>query len=152
MAQTQQRINHLLSMDYETFINSAFIVQGRADEFTQKGARQRKEVLAEILGLSRYDRLQERARLHFQKESQACEEFKRRLRELDADLVHQDKIQNHSNSLIMSCCEESMKCCQISQLRMNTFEISNVISTVLQWRWIYRRQPNRFNSQPSQIT
>ena len=99
LAQTQKRINQLLSMDYDTFINSAFIVQGRANEFTQKGARQRKEVLAEILGLSRYDRLQERARLHFQKENQACEEFKRRLRELDAELVHQKKFQNQLQAL-----------------------------------------------------
>ena len=47
---TQEQINQLLALDYETFINSAFIVQGRADEFTQKNARQRKEGLGQILG------------------------------------------------------------------------------------------------------
>ena len=59
---TQRRINELLSMDYDTFVNSAFIVQGRADEFTQKNARQRKEILGRILGLGRYDQLQGMAR------------------------------------------------------------------------------------------
>src|SRR5690606_24532428 len=47
--ETQQAITNLLRMDYDTFINSAFILQGRADEFTTKSPAQRKQVLAEIL-------------------------------------------------------------------------------------------------------
>src|SRR5947209_10295830 len=42
---TQERINQTLRMDYETFINSAFILQGRADEFARKGALDRKRIL-----------------------------------------------------------------------------------------------------------
>ena len=49
-------------MDYDTFINSAFLLQGRADEFTSKTPSDRKAVLASILGLDAYDRLQVRAR------------------------------------------------------------------------------------------
>ncbi len=63
-AETEQRIVRLLRMDYDTFVNSAFIRQGRADEFTQRPPAERKQVLAEILGLSRYDRLRELARGH----------------------------------------------------------------------------------------
>ena len=59
---TQRKINEILHMDYQTFINSSFLVQGRADEFTIKSADKRKEVLAEILNLSYYDTLEERAR------------------------------------------------------------------------------------------
>ena len=36
VAQTQQRIIHTLHMDYPTFVNSAFLRQGHADEFTIK--------------------------------------------------------------------------------------------------------------------
>jgi DNA repair protein SbcC/Rad50 len=36
VSQTQQKITQLLHMDYDTFINSAFIRQGHADEFTKK--------------------------------------------------------------------------------------------------------------------
>lgn len=60
--ETQQRINDLLKMQYDTFINSVYLRQGRADEFTQKSAGERKEVLGEILGLKYFDRLQEAAR------------------------------------------------------------------------------------------
>src|SRR5256714_8274473 len=59
---TQPRLNEILKLGYETFINSSFLLQGRADEFTNKPPVQRKAVLAEILGLDRYDRLAERAR------------------------------------------------------------------------------------------
>ncbi|WP_218082101.1 AAA family ATPase [Anthocerotibacter panamensis] len=60
--QTQEAINQVLRMDYETFINSAYLRQGRADEFTVKKPVERKEVLTEILGLNRYDDLAEKAK------------------------------------------------------------------------------------------
>jgi exonuclease SbcC len=60
--QTQQEIIKRLHMDYETFINSAFLRQGRADEFTIKRPVERKQVLADILGLSFYDELEEQAK------------------------------------------------------------------------------------------
>ena len=57
MSQTQQRIIDVLHMDYDTFINSALILQGRADEFTLKAPAKRAEVLSDILGFSYYDAL-----------------------------------------------------------------------------------------------
>jgi len=60
--ETQERIIKTLRLDYHTFINSAFILQGRTNEFSKKTARERKEVLSEILGLSRYDGLADLAK------------------------------------------------------------------------------------------
>ena len=62
MRETQKTINDLLRMDYDTFVNSAYLRQGRADEFTTRAPADRKQILAEILGLSYFDRLQEKAR------------------------------------------------------------------------------------------
>lgn len=62
VAQTQTIVQSILRIDYETFINSAFIVQGRADEFTLRSPAERKRVLADLLGLERYSDLEERAR------------------------------------------------------------------------------------------
>jgi len=87
---TQQRINELLSMDYDTFVNSAFIVQGRADEFTQKNARQRKEVLGRILGLERYDQLQGMARVRYQEHQRQSDTLRTRLGELDEELAQRE--------------------------------------------------------------
>jgi exonuclease SbcC len=63
MRVTQQSINDLLRMDYDTFVNSAYLRQGRADEFTTRPPSERKHVLSEILGLAYFDRLQEACRL-----------------------------------------------------------------------------------------
>ncbi len=60
--ETEQKIKDILHMDYPTFINSAYLRQGHADEFTQQSPVKRKEVLASILGLSFYDELEEQAR------------------------------------------------------------------------------------------
>lgn len=83
---TQQKITDTLRMDYNTFINSVFILQGRADEFTRRSARDRKVILADILGLWRYDELRERARLRMQQVEQGRDECDRRLLHIDETL------------------------------------------------------------------
>jgi DNA repair protein SbcC/Rad50 len=55
---TQEKIESVVGLDFETFVNSAFLRQGQANEFSKKGAKERKEILANILGLSWYDGLQ----------------------------------------------------------------------------------------------
>jgi len=62
IAETQRKITDILHMNYDTFVNSAFLRQGHADEFTVKRPVERKQVLADILGLSFYDELEERAK------------------------------------------------------------------------------------------
>jgi exonuclease SbcC len=62
MTQTQDKIIEVLHMDYDTFINSAYLRQGHADEFTRQAPGKRKEVLSSILGLEVYDALEEKAR------------------------------------------------------------------------------------------
>lgn len=48
---TQTRIEETLRLDYETFINAAFFLQGKADQFTQQRPGDRKRILSSILGL-----------------------------------------------------------------------------------------------------
>src|SRR5690606_13569962 len=60
--ETQAEIDRRVGMDYATFANSAFIAQGRADEFTRKSASDRKEILRKVLGLERYEQLSRRAK------------------------------------------------------------------------------------------
>ncbi len=60
--ETQQRIDGLLRMSYQTFINASFLLQGRADEFTARTPAERKQVLAEILDLGEYAALEEKAK------------------------------------------------------------------------------------------
>lgn len=59
---TQQYILAQIKIDYETFVNSAYLRQGRADEFMLKRPSDRKQVLADLLKLNRYDTLAEQAK------------------------------------------------------------------------------------------
>ncbi len=58
---TQISIERVVGLDYETFVNSAFIRQGQSNEFSKKSAKERKQILATILGLTHYDQLQQKA-------------------------------------------------------------------------------------------
>jgi len=62
---TQQFILAQIKIDYETFVNAAYLRQGRADEFMLKRPSERKQVLAELLALSHYDDLAEQAKDRF---------------------------------------------------------------------------------------
>lgn len=59
---TQQKILETLNLDYDTFVNSAYLRQGRADEFMLKRPNERKQVLADLLKLDRYEALAKKAR------------------------------------------------------------------------------------------
>lgn len=59
---TQQSIVEHLKLDYETFVNSAYLRQGRADEFMLKRPNERKEIFASLLKLDEYDTLGEKAK------------------------------------------------------------------------------------------
>ena len=51
LRETDLKIVEVLRLDYETFINAAFFLQGEADQFTQKNPAERKRVLSQILNL-----------------------------------------------------------------------------------------------------
>jgi len=76
---TQDSILEHIKLDYDTFINSAYLRQGRADEFMLKRPTERKEILAELLKLNQYDDLEERAK-------ESSRQFKARAEELERSL------------------------------------------------------------------
>ncbi len=84
--ETERKIEGLLRMSYSTFINSSFILQGKADSFTTSTPTERKQVLADILELSEYDRLQERARREVSERDHRQSAIVTWLRETDAEL------------------------------------------------------------------
>ncbi len=86
---TQAHINGVLRMDYETFVNSAFLKQGEADAFTSKSPGQRKDILATILNLSQYDAYADLAKLYAKKAEAEATALTLRIEELDQELARQ---------------------------------------------------------------
>ncbi|MFC1913971.1 AAA family ATPase [Chloroflexota bacterium] len=87
IAQTQQKIIDILHMDYQTFVNSAYLRQGHADEFTTQRPADRKGVLANILGLSDYDELAEQAREKARQQENDKTQLENTLQEIAGELA-----------------------------------------------------------------
>ena len=94
---TQDLINQVLRMDYRTFINSAFLVQGRADEFTRQNPTERKQILAEILDLERYDRLEELARQRMRDAQRTLEVLWVEINWLESELRQAEQYQQEAD-------------------------------------------------------
>ena len=60
--ETQKRIQQTLLMDYDTFVNASFFLQGKADQFTQLSPRERKSILSNILGLEVWENYHQKAK------------------------------------------------------------------------------------------
>ncbi|MDP3184511.1 MAG: SMC family ATPase, partial [Anaerolineales bacterium] len=90
LRETQARIEQILRLDYETFVNAAFFLQGKADQFTQQSPGKRKEILSNILGLEIWetykDRAVERRRL-VERDLALADD---RIREIDGELAEED--------------------------------------------------------------
>ena len=59
--ETNKRICDTLHMDYKTFINASFFLQGKADQFTGQNAAERKRILSTILNLEVWETYKTRA-------------------------------------------------------------------------------------------
>jgi DNA repair protein SbcC/Rad50 len=78
MRDTQAKIDEILRLDYETFVHSAFLQQGKADAFTTKTPAERKKILSDILGMEQWEHYEEAA--------------KERLRDLDKAVISIDGV------------------------------------------------------------
>ncbi len=77
---TQQEIISCLKLDYDTFINSAYLRQGRADEFMVRRPSDRKQILADLLKLDRYEQLANQAK-------DRAKEYKGKIEQLEQNLI-----------------------------------------------------------------
>jgi exonuclease SbcC len=83
---TQIKISQIMRLDYDTFINSAFLLQGRDDEFTTKTAGQRKQILSDILGLAIYDIYSDRAKDRAREKKTDVTVYDAKIKQIDEEL------------------------------------------------------------------
>jgi exonuclease SbcC len=83
---TQARIENILRLDYETFVNAAFFLQGRADQFAQQSPSRRKEILSNILGLGDWEIYKDRASAHRKSIESELDSVDGRVKEINTEL------------------------------------------------------------------
>jgi DNA repair protein SbcC/Rad50 len=109
---TQALIDEYLKIDYETFINSAYLRQGKANEFMLKKPAERKQILADLLKLDRYEQLSDKAK-------DSAKQYKLRVEVLTAslakDLVELERIEGITRERD----EMRVEIAQLQQLQVN---------------------------------
>jgi exonuclease SbcC len=86
LRETQARIESTLRLDYETFVNASFFLQGKADQFTQQRPGDRKRILSSILGLETWEVYRKRAAERRKLMEEEIERLDGRLHEIQGEL------------------------------------------------------------------
>lgn len=132
MRETQERINGLLRMDYDTFINSVYLRQGRADEFTTRAPSERKQVLAEILGLTYFDRLQAMAKEEARERRERISVLQQALSgsaNVEQHLADHNQQLQHQASLLQVACEGLTQDCEtLARIQNELVELQSLES------------------------
>lgn len=79
LTETENKIKECLKIDYHTFTHSAYLRQGKADEFMLKSPSERKKILADLLKLEQYEKLANEAK-------ELAKEFKIKAEEINRTL------------------------------------------------------------------
>lgn len=165
---TQEKIERMLNLDMESFINSAFLRQGQSNEFSKKSAKDRKTVLATILGLNHYESLRilahekikdatntkqlcttlQEKRLH---ELEKKTEIMMLLHEHDQKLAHiatqeqeidhaQKIIEKEQKNLIEKQKKYALLCCEKDHVQKKELELQKtLLETVHTWKKNHRQ-------------
>jgi exonuclease SbcC len=96
---TQEKILQFIGLSYEVFMNSAFIVQGRASEFSLKHPNQRKDILIHILQIDRYNALSELAQKKALVLTKEISKTQGKIETLTDEVAHFDEITRNQQDI-----------------------------------------------------
>ena len=111
---TEESIRKTLRLDYETFVNASFFLQGKAEMFATQTPGKRKELLGSILGLEVWEEYRKEA-LRRMKEAEAARDAVRgTLGILEKDLDSEPTLQTQATQQqdLLSAAEAERKACE----------------------------------------
>ena len=88
---TDQKIIDILRLDYESFTNASFLLQGKADQFTQQNPAARKRILSQILGLEIWEDYRNRTLQKRRLAEKELNQLDGRISEIIAELGEEDE-------------------------------------------------------------
>lgn len=97
--QTNRRIEELLHLDFDTFINASFFLQGKADQFTSQSAGDRKKILSNILELDIWGKYQVAAADKRRNQMARLTFLESRLDEIEQELAEEPQRREVLNNL-----------------------------------------------------
>jgi exonuclease SbcC len=125
LRETQTRIEQILRLDYDTFVNVSFFLQGRADQFAQQPPTRRKEILGAILGLEAWETYRERAAAARKAIESELNSVDGRVAEIEAELgeeqsrkLHLAELENQLKGLAASRKLQEAALADVKQMRL----------------------------------
>ncbi|KPL71388.1 hypothetical protein ADN00_16940 [Ornatilinea apprima] len=97
--ETERRIQQTLAMDYETFTNASFFLQGKADQFAQQRPNERKRILSSVLGLEVWEEYKNRAAEQRKTQENALSAVDGLIAEINTELGEEDQRKQALESL-----------------------------------------------------
>jgi len=88
---TDLKIIDILRLDYESFTNASFLLQGGADQFTQQNPASRKRILSQILGLEIWEDYRNQALQKRRYADKDLNQLDGRISEIIAELGERDQ-------------------------------------------------------------
>ncbi|PKO04899.1 MAG: hypothetical protein CVU41_14960 [Chloroflexi bacterium HGW-Chloroflexi-3] len=148
VSDTQKRIQSTLRMDYDTFINASFFLQGKADQFTQLTPGDRKSILSNILGLEIWEQYLKKTKefrkdlefekkrlesilIEIDKELADEEQLKIQLAQTQKELDQKNKSKDYHNLLIDQAKQlDSARINAASQIKQQKTDIEKISSNL----------------------
>lgn len=120
---TQEKIEQTLRLDFDSFSNSAFLRQGSSNEFSKKSPKDRKQILATILGLDQYEVIRklamEKVKDAFHKKTVLLALQEKRLQELAAQTTLNTELDHANAEMLKLTVSEQALVTQQAQLAQN---------------------------------
>lgn len=91
LRETETHIRETLRLDYETFVNASFFLQGKADQFTQQNPSDRKRILSSVLGLETWEIYRQRAADRRKGFEDQIAVLRGQLQEIDSELGEEEQ-------------------------------------------------------------
>ncbi len=86
LRETEKKIEDTLRLDFDTFTNASFFLQGKADQFATARPAERKRILSNILGLEIWESYREAAGIRRRDQEKEVRELDGRLSEIQSEL------------------------------------------------------------------
>jgi DNA repair protein SbcC/Rad50 len=104
LRETEAQIQRTLRLDYETFTNASFFLQGKADQFSQQRPGDRKRILGSILGLDVWETYREKASDRRRAVDSAVSTLDQRMEEIHTELqqenVRRERLKDLEENLV----------------------------------------------------
>ena len=121
MRQTQRKIETMLRLDYETFVHSAFLQQGKADAFTTRTPAERKKILSDILGLDQWTVYEEKVKDILKDIGGQLAYLEQRIQEIDDEMARKPSLEAERDSAETSH-NEAQTALKIAEERLKEVE------------------------------